>query len=107
MPSRAGLTEGDSGGDLGGAMPRRWTCERAATLTACAPAGVAIIGAMRYATIPGLDGSASRVVLGSMALMPQQQELSDALLDAFLARGCNLIELGHWSTAVAQRAGHR
>ena len=41
---------------------------------------------MKYATIPGLDRPASRVVLGSMALTPQQQDLSDALLDAFLSR---------------------
>jgi aryl-alcohol dehydrogenase-like predicted oxidoreductase len=51
--------------------------------------------AMKYATIPGLDRPASRVVLGSMALMPQQQDVSDALLDAFLARGGNLIDSAH------------
>ncbi len=50
---------------------------------------------MKYATIPGLDRPASRVVLGSMALMPQQQELSAALLDAFLARGGNLVDSAH------------
>jgi 1-deoxyxylulose-5-phosphate synthase len=50
---------------------------------------------MKYATIPGLDRPASRVVLGSMALTPQQQDLSDALLDGFLSRGGNLIDSAH------------
>jgi aryl-alcohol dehydrogenase-like predicted oxidoreductase len=50
---------------------------------------------MKYATIPGLDRPVSRVVLGSMALMPQQQDVADALLDAFLARGGNVVDTAH------------
>jgi 1-deoxyxylulose-5-phosphate synthase len=50
---------------------------------------------MKYATIPGLDRPASRVVLGSMAMMPRQQDLTDALLEGFLARGGNLIDTAH------------
>jgi aryl-alcohol dehydrogenase-like predicted oxidoreductase len=50
---------------------------------------------MKYATIPGLDRPASRLVLGSMAFSPQNQDLADAMLDAFLAQGGNLIDTAH------------
>lgn len=50
---------------------------------------------MKYATIAGLAKPASRVVLGSMALSPQTQALSCAMLDAFLTRGGNLVDTAH------------
>jgi len=50
---------------------------------------------MRYGSIPGIERPVSRVALGSMALSPQDQTLSDALLDTFLARGGNLVDTAH------------
>jgi aryl-alcohol dehydrogenase-like predicted oxidoreductase len=47
---------------------------------------------MRYGTIAGLERPASRVVLGTMALTTKDQGLADAILDAFVARGGNLID---------------
>jgi 1-deoxyxylulose-5-phosphate synthase len=47
---------------------------------------------MKYATIEGLERPASRLVLGSMIISPQRQDLTDELLEAFLARGGNLID---------------
>ncbi|MGH2350387.1 MAG: aldo/keto reductase [Chloroflexota bacterium] len=50
---------------------------------------------MKYATIAGLEQPASRVVLGSMAFSPQNQDLAGEVLDRFLARGGNLIDTAH------------
>ncbi|MBI3970418.1 MAG: aldo/keto reductase [Chloroflexi bacterium] len=50
---------------------------------------------MKYATIPGLDRPASRLVLGSMAFGPQNQNLAGAMIDYFLAAGGNLIDTAH------------
>ncbi len=48
---------------------------------------------MKYATITGLEQPASRVIFGSMALMPQDPAY--AMLDAFVAQGGNLIDTAH------------
>ena len=50
---------------------------------------------MRYATITGLERPVSRVVLGSMAFSPQTLGLACEMLDAFAARGGNLIDTAH------------
>ncbi len=50
---------------------------------------------MRYATIEGLDRPVSRLVLGTMALSPDAQDQANALLDAFVAAGGNLIDTAH------------
>jgi 1-deoxyxylulose-5-phosphate synthase len=47
---------------------------------------------MKYGTIEGLDRPVSRVVLGSMALSPETQDLSCEMLDRFLESGGNLID---------------
>ena len=56
---------------------------------------------MKYASIPGLDRPVSRVVLGSMAFAPEAQDLTGAMLDAFLERGGNLVD-----TAQVYRGGN-
>lgn len=50
---------------------------------------------MKYAHVAGLDRPVSRIVLGSMALSPQDQELSCELLDAFLEHGGNMVDTAH------------
>jgi aryl-alcohol dehydrogenase-like predicted oxidoreductase len=50
---------------------------------------------MQYAEIPGLDRPVSRVVLGSMALSPRNQDLACAMLDTFLARGGTMVDTAH------------
>jgi aryl-alcohol dehydrogenase-like predicted oxidoreductase len=50
---------------------------------------------MKYGTIAGLDRPASRVVLGSMAFSPENQGLTDEMIEAFLERGGNLIDTAH------------
>lgn len=55
---------------------------------------------MKYATIAGLERPASRLILGTMALRTQDQDLACAMLDAFVAQGGNLID-----TAPVYRGG--
>jgi aryl-alcohol dehydrogenase-like predicted oxidoreductase len=47
---------------------------------------------MRYGSIPGIDRPVSRIALGSETLSERSQALTDALLEAFLARGGNLVD---------------
>jgi aryl-alcohol dehydrogenase-like predicted oxidoreductase len=50
---------------------------------------------MQYVTIEGLPKPASRIVLGSVAMTPRDQDLTDALLDEFLAAGGTLVDTAH------------
>lgn len=50
---------------------------------------------MKYGTITGIGQPVSRVVLGSVAMFPHSQELSNQLLDTFLARGGTMVDSAH------------
>lgn len=49
---------------------------------------------MRYAEVPGI-GSCSQLVLGTMALTPQDPEQAFSLLDGFVAMGGNTLDTAH------------
>lgn len=50
---------------------------------------------MLYGSIPGIDKPVSRLVLGSMIFHTERQELTDELLDAFLAAGGTAVDLAN------------
>ncbi|HHX63326.1 MAG TPA: aldo/keto reductase, partial [Chloroflexi bacterium] len=50
---------------------------------------------MEYGTIPGINKPVSRLLLGTMIITADEQERSNALLDAALAHGGNALDTAH------------